>query len=382
MQVKKAYKYRFYPTPEQKENFAQTFGCVRFTYNRMLYIRQEAYYRNKEKVNYHDTSFMLTTMKHNPEYSWLNDVSAVPLQQSLRHLHTAFLNFWAGRAKYPKFKKKDSKQSATYAGPAFRWEGKTLKLAKQKEPLNIRWSRFFTGKPSTVTVSKDRADRYFVSFRVEEDVQPKKAVKKEIGIDLGIKDVVVTSDGFKSGAPKYTRKYEKKLALAQRRLAKKKNGSKNRAKAKLKVARIHAKIADCRLDFTHQLTTKLINENQVIATETLAVKNMIKNRCLAKSIADSNWGELLRQLEYKTTWYAKQLIGIDRWFPSSKRCFNCGWINENLQLSDRTWECGNCGTEHDRDVNASCNILAAGRAVSALGENVREISNLGVSCSC
>lgn len=379
--MKKAYKYRFYPTKEQIEQLNHTFGCVRYVYNYFLRQRQDAWYLRQEKMDYHTTSALLTVLKKQSDHSWLKDVSSVALQQSLRHLHSAFLNFWAGQTKYPKFKKKNYKQSVTYGKEAFKWDGKILKLAKQKEILDIRWSRSFQDKPSSVTVSKDVCERYFVSILVEENILPKKILTKQIGIDLGIKDVLVTSDGFKSGAPKYTRKYEVQLAKAQRSFSKKKKGSQNQIKARLRVAKIYAKITDCRRDFTHQLTTKLINENQVLVVETLSVKNMIKNRCLSKSIADSNWGEILRQLEYKAGWYGRTLIGIDRWYPSSKRCFNCGWLNNNLRLSDRKWNCIECGSEHDRDINAARNILAAGRAVSALGENVNLMSVSDISYS-
>ena len=371
MEIKRAYKYRFYPTSDQKQNLAQTFGCVRYVYNTLLKIRIDSFYNHGIKINYHDTSSILTKMKKDSSTPWLNDVSSVPLQQGLRHLQVAFTNFWSGRAKYPRFKKKSNKQSATYAISAFNWNGKELKLAKQKEPLNIIWSRRFTGKPSTVTVSKDAAGRYFVSFLVTENVQPLPPNENQVGVDLGIKDVVVTSDGFKSGSPAYTRKYEAKLAKAQRKLEKKKTGSKNWQKARLKVARIHAKIADSRRDFIHKLSTKIVRENQAIAIETLAVKNMVKNHCLAKSISDSSWGEFTRQLEYKSKWYGRKLVGIDRWFPSSKRCFECGFINSNLGLSDRNWTCPKCSSKLDRDINASRNILAAGHAVSAFGEDVR-----------
>ena len=377
--MKRAYKYRFYPNDEQKQNFAQTFGSVRYVYNHMLRLRTDAFYVRSEKVNYHDTSRLLTNMKKDESMSWLNEVSSVPLQQGLRHLHAAFLNFWGGRARYPNFKKKINRQTATYSASAFKWDGKILKLAKQKEPLIIRWSRTFTGKPSTVTVSKDAANRYFVSILVTEDIQPLLPNENQVGVDMGIKDVVVTSDGFKSGAPKYFRKYESKLARAQRKLAKKKKGSKNCEKERLKVARIHTKIADCRKDFTHKLTTKLIKDNGTICIETLAIKNMVKNHCLAKSISDSGWGEFARQLEYKAHWCGRELIGIDRWFPSSKRCFECGHINNDLKLSDRTWTCGKCSAILDRDINASRNILAAGLAVSAFGDSVNLISCMGIS---
>lgn len=346
----------------------------------MLNIRKEAFYKHGERIDYHDTSFLLTEMKRKNEYVWLSKVSSVVLQQSLRHLNLSFLNFWEGRAKYPRFKKKSAIQHATYAGASFTWDGKNFKLAKQKEILDIRWSRFFTGEPSTITISTDAAGRYFISVLVEEEIKPKNVITKRIGIDLGIKDVVVGSDCFKSGSPAYTKKYKDKLAKAQRNLDKKKFGSKNYTKAKLKVGRIHAKIADCRRDFTHKLSTKLINENQVIAAETLIVKDMMKDRFLSQGIADSNWGELLRQLNYKAQWYSRQLIRIDKWFPSSKRCSVCGWIKNDIKLSDRTWSCKNCGVMHDRDINAALNILAVGQAVSAFGENVSGISKKEKSC--
>lgn len=370
METKRAYKFRFYPDEQQKENLSKTFGSVRFVYNYMLNLRTEAFYKHGEKVNYHDTSFLLTNLKYNGIAPWLGEISCVPPQQALRHLHTSFLNFWSGRTKYPTFKKKTSKQSAEYSTSAFKWDGKELKLAKHKKPLNIKWSRTFTGKPSTVTVSKDPSGRYFVSILVTENILPLPPNKNQVGVDLGIKDVAITSDGFKSGAPKYLRKYEKQLAQAQRKLAKKKKGSKNRQKARIKVARIHAKTADCRRDFTHKLSTKLIKENGFIAIEDLNVRGMVKNHCLAKSIADSGWSELTRQLEYKAEWYNRKLVRIDRFFPSSKRCFECGYINNNLQLSDRNWTCSECSAELNRDINASKNIKAAGLAVLASGEDV------------
>ena len=195
-----------------------------------------------------------------------------------------------------------------------------------------------------------------------------------VGIDVGVKDVVVTSDGEASGNPRYTAKYAAKLAKYQKRLAKKQNGSKNRLKAKKKVARIHEKIANCRKDFTHKLTTTLINENQVICVENLAVKNMVKNPTLAKSISDANWGELVRQLEYKSGWYGRTVVAIDRWFPSSKRCSSCGYTLDKLDLATRQWACPECKTIHNRDVNAACNIKAAGLAVLACGETVNPVS--------
>jgi putative transposase len=366
----KTYRYRFYPTPEQEQNLAQTFGCVRYVYNRSLRYRQDAWYERQENVSYLQNSALLTGWKKEPECLWLNEVSSVPLQQVLRHLQTGYSRFFKGIARYPNFKKKDGIQSAEYSTSAFKWDGEALKLAKQAEPLNIRWSRRFTGKPTTVTVSKDTAGRYFVSMLVEENIALLPVVNATVGVDVGLHDVAVLSTGERTGNPRHTRKYAAALAKAQRNLAKKKPGSANRRKAKLKVARVHAKISDARRDFTHKLTTTLIRENQVICVESLAVKNMVKHPTLAKSIHDSNWGELVRQLEYKAGWYGRTVVAIDRWFPSSKRCSCCGYTLPALDLNTRHWTCPDCHTELDRDVNAARNIEAAGLAVLACGETV------------
>jgi putative transposase len=375
MDVKRAYRFRFYPTAEQKSILAQTFGCSRFAYNYMLRLRTDAWYKEQKRVGYHETSALLTKLKATPEFAWLHDVSSVPLQQSLRHLQSAFSNFFAKRAKYPAFKRKDGKQSATYTANGFNWNGEKLKLFRMAGPLDIRWSKPIpkAAKPTTVTVSLDTSGRYFVSFLCDDAVSPKPKVKGSVGIDLGLKDFAALSTGEKIAAPKFFRKKESKLAKLQRRLAKKQKGSKNRIKAKRQVAKAHAEIADARKDFLHKLSTRLINENQVIAIETLAVKNMLKNRTLSKSISDVGWAEFVRQLEYKALWYGRTLIGIDRWYPSSKRCNACGYTMTSLPLNIRTWDCPECKTKHDRDVNAAKNILAAGLAVSALGESVSPV---------
>ena len=374
METKRAYKFRFYPTPEQELNLAKTFGCARFAYNYMLRQRTDAWFQRQEKVGYHETSAMLTALKKQPEFSWLNEVSSVPVQQSLRHLQTAFGNFFARRTKYPTFKKKDGAQSAEYTTSAFKWDGKELKIAKVGA-LNIRFSRTIPKAAivTTVTVSKDTAGRYFVSMLCTDQVQPKAPVAAKVGIDLGLTHFAILSTGKKISAPKTFRKNENKLAKLQRSLAKKQKGSANRKKAKLKVARLHAKIADTRKDFLHKLSTRLVNENQVIAIETLAVSNMQKNHCLAKSISDASWSEFVRQLEYKSLWYGRELVGIDRWYPSSKRCSDCGHIVKAMPLNVREWTCPECGSIHDRDINAARNVLAAGLAVSALGENVSPV---------
>lgn len=375
MEVKRAYKFRFYPTDQQEEILAKTFGCARFAYNYMLRQRTDAWYQRQDRIDYHKTSAMLTALKKTPEYIWLNEVSSVPVQQSLRHLQVAFSNFFAKRAKYPNFKRKDGTQSAEYTTSAFKWDGKKLSIARMNAPLNIRFSRTIPkiAKVTTVTVSKDPANRYFVSMLCTDEVRSKSEAAGKVGIDLGLTHFSILSTGEKVASPNTFRRNETRLAKLQRRLARKQKGSANRRKARLKVARLHAKIADSRRDFLHKLSTRLINENQVIAIESLSVSNMQKNRCLSKSISDASWSEFVRQLEYKAHWYGRTLIGIDKWYPSSKRCSDCGHTVPKMALSVRQWICPECGSIHDRDINAARNVLAAGLAVSAHGETVSPV---------
>lgn len=373
MKYKRAYKFRCYPTDAQAAVLGRTFGCARFVYNWGLKLRTDAYYDRHEKIGYHETSAALTELKRQPDTTWLNEVSSVPVQQALRHLDQAFRNFFAGRAKYPSFHKKHGKQAATYASSAFHWdaEARTLTLAKMDAPLTIRWSRSFSGVPTTITITRDRAGRYFVSFLVEEEIDRLPVLDTAIGVDAGLIDLVTLSTGEKVKHPKHLVRSHKRLKRAQQALSRKENGSKNREKARLKVARIHAQIADQRNDSLHQLTTRLIRENQTICVESLAVKHMVRNHHLARSISDAAWGALVRQLRYKAQWYGRTLVEIDRWYPSSKRCHGCGHVVNALPLEVRTWTCAQCGMGHDRDVNAAQNILAVGLTVSACGELVR-----------
>src|SRR6266851_4092934 len=253
MKQQRAYKYRFYPTDEQKQILAQTFGCCRFVYNWALRQRTDAYYQRGERLYYEGTAQQLTQLKKQETTVWLNDVASVPLQQSLRHLDRAFRHFFEGRAEYPTFHKKHGVQAATYAANAFTWNGKELTLARMETPLDIHWSRPLPKgyQPTTVTLSKDCANRYFVSILVEEEIKHLPGVNKQVGLDLGLKSMVITSDGHSYGNPTFFAQDEKKLAKAQRRHAKKQTGSQNRRKAQLKVARIHAKIADRRRDYQH-----------------------------------------------------------------------------------------------------------------------------------
>ena len=373
MKHQRAYQYRCYPTPSQRQTLARTFGCARFVYNWALRRRRDAYRERGEHLFYRDTSAALTQMRRQPETAWLGEVAYIPRQQALRHLDKAFRNFFEERAKYPTFKKKQGRQAAEYTTSAFTWDGNTLVLARMKEALPIRWSRPLPkdAKPTTITVSRDMAGRYFVSFLVEEDIQPLPVSASTVGVDLGVQDVVTLSTGEKTGNEHFFTKEEKRLARLQRRHTKKQKRSKNREKARRKVAKLHARIADRRRDFLHKLTTRLIRENQVVCVESLAVKNMLQNHCLAKAIADVGWGELVRQLQYKAAWYGRTVVAIDQWYPSSKRCSVCGHVLDSLDLDDRQWTCPECGTVHDRDTNAALNIKAEGLSVFACGEVVR-----------
>ncbi|QYC39964.1 putative transposase [Nonomuraea coxensis DSM 45129] len=364
--MKRAYKYRFRPTPEQAEELVRTFGCVRLVYNKALEERTRAYAEEGRGVSCTESSAALTAWKKTPELAFLNEVSSVPLQQTLRHLQAAFANFFARRAKYPAFKsRKRSRASAEYTRSAFRWRDGRLTLAKMGAPLDIVWSRPLPEgtEPSTVTVSRDAAGRWFVSLLVEEKIAPLPPVEQSVGLDVGLTALATLSSGEQIANPRHERRERRRLAKAQRALARKEKDSRNRAKARLKVARVHARIADRRRDYLHKVTTRLVSENQVIAVEDLSVRNLVKNHRLAGAVSDAGWRELRGMLEYKTAWYGRTLVVADRWFPSSKLCSVCGTLRNDMPLSVREWVCA-CGAVHDRDVNAARNVLAAGLAES------------------
>jgi putative transposase len=371
--VKRAFKYRFYPTDAQAAELSRTFGCVRKVYNLALAARTQAWTR-QERVNYNATSAMLTVWKKTEELAFLNEVSSVPLQQTLRHLQTAFTNFFGKRAKYPRFKsRKKSRKSAEYTTSGFRFRDGQLTLAKMRDPLAVRWSRPLPEgtSPSTVTVSQDAAGRWFVSMLCEDPtVQPLPATDTAVGIDVGLDHLLTLSTGEKISNPRHERRDRARLALARRRMAKKTKGSSNRNKARRKVAKVYARITDRRRDHLHQLSTRLVRENQTLVIEDLAVRNMVKNRSLARAISDAAWSEFRSMLEYKAAWYGRDVIAVDRWFPSSKLCSVCGTLASKMPLHAREWTC-DCGTAHDRDVNAAKNLLAAGLAVTACGAGVR-----------
>ncbi|MET7654589.1 RNA-guided endonuclease TnpB family protein [Streptomyces sp. NPDC005486] len=372
-QVKRAFKYRFCPTDAQAAELSRTFGCVRKVYNMALDARTRAWVR-QERVNYNQTSAMLTAWKRTEELAYLGEVSSVPLQQALRHLQVAFTNFFGKRAKYPRFKsRKKSRRSAEYTTSGFRFRAGRLTLAKMADPLAIVWSRPLPegATPSTVTVSQDAAGRWFVSMLCDDTVTLAPPTTSAVGIDAGITSLVTLSTGEKIANPRHERRDRARLAKAQRELSRKARGDgANRARARRKVARVHARIADRRRDFLHKLTTRLVRENQTVVIEDLSVRNMVKNHTLARAVSDAAWSDLRSMLEYKSAWYGRELVVVDRFFPSSKLCGACGTIRAKLPLNVREWTC-ECGAVHDRDVNAAKNILAAGLAVSVWGAGVR-----------
>ena len=361
----KTYVYRIYPNKEQEILLAKHFGCVRFIYNWGLAKKIEEYERNKKQLTYFNMTKELTNLKQQEEYKWLYEVSNPALQYSLRHLDNAFTRFFRGKKGFPKFKsKKNNKHS--YSLPEnvkVDFENQKVVLPKFKKPLKIRVDRNFEGKIKTCTIKKTPTNKYFICVLVEtNDVMPKKPKIEEktaIGIDLGIKDFAILSTGEKIENQKNLAKLMPRLKVLQKRASRKQKSSNNRKKANLKVALLYEKITNRRNDFLHKLSHRLTRENQVntLCLETLNVEGMIKNHNLAQAISDVSWSRFNDYLDYKTEWYGKNLIRIGRFEPSSKICSVCGSINNELKLSDREWTCKSCNTHHDRDINASKNIV-------------------------
>lgn len=365
--IQKAFKFRLYPNAEQKQQLAGHFGQARFVYN--YFLRQRIDYflahkgEKKQGLNYHDTAVMLTALKKQPELEWLNESNSQVLQQELRHLDIAYTNFFKGGG-FPQFHKKRNRQSITIPQRfAIDEKAGTITVPKMK-PVKCVFHRALAGALRHLTISMEPSGKYFVSVlcAIEIDI-PIKTTGGEIGIDLGLKTFVVTSEGETIDKPAHLRESERKLKKLQRSLSRKTKGGANRKKARIKVARLHERIRNQRTDFLHKASRRLIDENQVIYAESLNVKGMVKNHCLAKSVSDAGWGEFVRQLQYKAQWSGVRFEQIDRFFPSSKRCNACGWVNESLALKDREWICRNCGQVVERDLNAAQNILQFGQAM-------------------
>ncbi|MDP9640430.1 putative transposase [Actinopolyspora lacussalsi] len=382
--MRTAYKCRAYPDSDQAAQLGRTFGCVRLVWNKTLDQRHRAYHAHGTKTSYTETDAALSRWKKTEDLGFLSEVSSVPLQQTLRHQHTAFANFFAGRAKYPRFKNRNGKQSAHYTRSAFRMRDGTLTLAKQSTPLEFVWSwpdiDPDTIDPTMVVVSREPDGRWYVTFAVDtDDPEPAAPTGEALGIDLGVKDFATLSTGETIANPKHLDRKERTLARYQRQMARKQRGSNNRRKAKRKVARAHRKVRHARQDFLHRTTTNLVRRADVIAIEDLNVAGMTSSARgtvestgrnvgakagLNRAVLDAALGEFRRQLEYKTTRAGKTLVVVDRWYPSSKTCSACGHLLSNLKLSVRAWSCPDCGTRHHRDHNAAKNIRAAGQAVA------------------
>ena len=380
---------RIFPTKEQEILLSKHFGCIRFVYNLFLDRRTKFYLEAKEKqlakktLTYVDMAKELTQIKSKEETEWLNECNSQSLQHAIKHLDSAYNRFFKKLAKFPRFKSKKNKQS--FRIPQFvTIENRRIHFPKFKEGIKIDLHREIEGEINYATITRNKAGQYYAYIGVTRIIEPKPKTDRMIGIDLGIKSLVVCSDGQTFPNIKTTKQYEKQLRLRQKELSRTKKGSKGRDKARLKVGKVQVKIANIRHNHLHQITSKLINENQVICLEDLSVKNMMSNHCLSKSIGDASWGELVRQLTYKAGWYGRKVVKIDRYFPSSKTCSHCGYITEGLTLNQREWECPRCQENLDRDFNASLNILRqglnnlmVGTTKLAVCPDVRPISNNG-----
>lgn len=378
----KAYKYRLYPTAEQATFFEKSFGCCRYVYNWALQRRIETYQNSGERLRYVSIAKELTSLKKQEETEWLSEVSTQSLQSSIRNMDAAFTRFFREKKGFPKFKskKRDGKSFQFVQQVYVDFESKRIQMPKVGK-VKFACDRTFVGKIGTCTVSKSPTNKYYISITVDDGKpMPEKPMidfKTSVGIDVGIKDFAVLSNGQVFENPKFLEKAEKRLKVLQRRLAKKQKGSKRRERAKLAVAKHHERIRNKRTNFIHQVTSRIVRENQTMVIEDLNVSGMLKNHCLAKSISSVAWSEFFRQLQYKCDWYGKNLVRIGRFEPSSKMCL-CGSVYKDLKLSQRRWVCPSCGRDNDRDLLAAVNILRFGLQEQNLINNNKSPYVVGV----
>ncbi len=362
----RTYKYKLKPNDEQIVLLNKHFGSIRFIYNYFLNERKKEYETNKNTINYYDNAKSLTELKKEDDYVWLKEINSQSLQDSLKNLETAYKNFFRFHKGFPRFKSKHNKNSFTV--PQFvKLEKNKLSIPKFKDPIKVIIDRTFNGTIKQCTISKTTTNEYFVSILVETEYVKLEKTGKKVGIDLGIKDFAITSDGFKYKNNRYTKTYEKQLKKHQKHLSRKTKGSNRYNKQKLKVATIHKKITNSRVDNLHKVSTDLIKKYDLIVLEDLNIKGMVKNHKLSKHISDASWGKFVTMLTYKAQWNDKEIVKIDRFFPSSKTCNCCGYINQNLKLDIREWTCPSCNTKLDRDLNASINILNEGNKLISSG---------------
>ena len=365
-EIYKSYRFRIYPNKEQQAVLARYFGCVRFVYNHFLAERKRQYEETNRSDNYYTQAKSLTELKHTEEFSWLSEINSQTLQCALRHLETAYVNFFRGQAKFPSFKSKKNKNSFTIPQNCTISNSK-IYIPKFKEGIKVREHRKVRGTIKSMTISLTPCGKYYVSILSKENYKAIDKTGKVVGIDLGLKDFVITSDGKKYKNHRYLKQYEKELAAAQKHLSRKQYGSNSYEKQRRKVAKIYEKISNCRTDNQHKVSLDLIRNYDIICVEDLNIKGMIKNHRIAKAISDAAWGQFVSMLVYKAELNDKQVIKIGRWYPSSKTCHSCGWVNEGLKLSDRQWICPQCGEVVDRDINAAKNILSEGLRTISVG---------------
>lgn len=358
-QIYRTYKLRIYPNKEQQNILARYFGSVRFVYNHFLAERKQQYEKTQHSDDYYKQAKSLTELKKQEEYSWLKEINSQTLQHALRHLETAYVNFFRGTAKFPNFKSKKNKNSFSVPQNCSLSDGR-IYIPKFKEGIKVKEHRKVKGAVKQMTISLTPTGKYYVSILTEEQYETIQKTSKIVGVDLGLKDFVITSEGKKYKNHRYIKQYEKALTASQKHLSRKKNGSNSYENQRRKVAKIHEKISNCRLDMQHKVSIDLIRNYDIICLEDLNIKGMLKNHRLSKAISDASWGQFVSMLVYKAELNDKQVVKIDRWYPSSKTCHNCGWVNEGLKLSDRQWVCPHCGEIMDRDVNAAKNILSEG----------------------